>query len=122
VLIEGDRERAGQLAESYAGRASDVFVEHAVVGWEQENRLDAILSRTAVPRVSVAYGDCSPRPCIPDEARAEFRRRFVQLIEIEYTFFDANLGSAAGHNRLLEGARSDFIMILNRTRWPRRIC
>jgi len=48
----------------------------------------------AAPRVTVAYGDCSPRPCIPDEARAEFRRRFVQLSEIEYTFFDANLGRA----------------------------
>jgi hypothetical protein len=32
---------------------------------------------------------------------------------IDYEFFDSNLGSAAGHNRLLERNGSDYVLILN---------
>ena len=49
VLAEGNAERAHHLAETYRARAEDVFVVPAFVGWEGENSLDAILSRTPIP-------------------------------------------------------------------------
>jgi GT2 family glycosyltransferase len=66
-----------------------------------------------VERVEVAYGDCSPTCSIDQEQLAELRRRFRNLDAIDYTFFGSNLGSAAGHNRLLQDAKSHFVMILN---------
>ena len=68
-----------------------------------------------VGQVEVAYGDCSPSPVL-DEATL---RRFRDLLkrqgvgDLRYTFFDANLGSAAGHNRLLADLSSDLVLILN---------
>ena len=63
--------------------------------------------------VEVAYGDCSPQRTIDEATLNDWRKRFSNLKTIEYTYFDANLGSAAGHNRLLEKADSDLVMILN---------
>jgi hypothetical protein len=67
----------------------------------------------AVRRVTVAYGDCSPKPTISPTELDTLRKTFLRLAAIDYTFFGANLGSAAGHNRLLEHASADFVMILN---------
>jgi hypothetical protein len=46
-------------------------------------------------------------------ALRDLRRRFVNIANIEYTFFQQNLGSAAGHNRLLANAESDLVMTAN---------
>ena len=51
ALIEGDRARYEALVESHRARAGEVFVEHAVVGWEGPNSLDNVLSRTPVPTI-----------------------------------------------------------------------
>jgi len=50
VLVEGDEGRADRLAASHAGRAGEVFVVNAFVGWEGEHSLDAILGRTPIPQ------------------------------------------------------------------------
>lgn len=63
--------------------------------------------------VSIAYGDCSPHLTMDDEMLDGLRARYSHLQAIEYTSFGANLGSAAGHNRLLEAAAADFVMIVN---------
>ena len=63
--------------------------------------------------VVVAYGDCSPTPTISSAALRCLQRRCPHLANIEYTYFSANLGSAAGHNRLLERAAGDLVMIAN---------
>ncbi len=63
--------------------------------------------------VVVAYGDCSPEPTIDESVLNIWQTRFRHLRKINYKFFNANLGSAAGHNRLLEEADSDLVMILN---------
>lgn len=68
-----------------------------------------------VGQVEVAYGDCSPAPTL-DEATLGRFRDFLKVHgigELHYTFFDANLGSAAGHNRLLADLDSDLVLILN---------
>jgi GT2 family glycosyltransferase len=67
----------------------------------------------SVKQIFVAYGDCSPVRTFTEEMLADFRSRFTHLSGIEYSFFDANLGSAAGHNRLLMSATTDLLMILN---------
>ncbi len=68
-----------------------------------------------VDRLVIAFGDCSPQRVLDDDAVAsladEVRSRGVD--DIEYTFFDANLGSAAGHNRLLERLDCDYVLIIN---------
>ena len=64
-------------------------------------------------QVMVAYGDCSPDSIIDSSTRLSLRRRFSNLANIDYTFFDDNLGSARGHNRLLADAASDLLVIAN---------
>jgi GT2 family glycosyltransferase len=67
----------------------------------------------AAQMIMIAYGDCSPDRTIDREILQNLRRRFSNLSKIEYTYFGANLGSAAGHNRLLKKVACDFVMILN---------
>ncbi len=63
----------------------------------------------------VAFGDCSPDAvfvgkditCLAATCYDEGIRN------VSYEFFDSNLGSAAGHNRLISGGEQDFVLILN---------
>jgi GT2 family glycosyltransferase len=66
-----------------------------------------------VSELIVAYGDCSPEQTLDAETLHDLRHRFDYLADIEYTYFSKNLGSAAGHNRLLENASADLVMIAN---------
>ncbi|MEO0635848.1 MAG: glycosyltransferase family 2 protein [Pseudomonadota bacterium] len=66
-----------------------------------------------IGEVVIALGDCSPEPALSEAHLEQLRSRFENLGEIAYHFFDANLGSAAGHNELLARSSSDFSMILN---------
>jgi GT2 family glycosyltransferase len=66
-----------------------------------------------IASVEVAYGDCSPEPVLTPDNLEHLRRTYSQISSIDYTFFNANLGSAAGHNRLLEKAGTDLTVILN---------
>ncbi|WP_303637818.1 glycosyltransferase family 2 protein [Stenotrophomonas tuberculopleuritidis] len=63
-------------------------------------------------QVELAYGDCSPREELRDTVLAG-NADGSALARVEYVFFDANLGSAQGHNRLLELANSEFVLIMN---------
>ena len=62
-----------------------------------------------------AIGDCSPFPVFTEGqiAALEERHRAQGLQRVEYRFFDKNLGSAAGHNRLMMTAQTDLILIQN---------
>jgi GT2 family glycosyltransferase len=68
-----------------------------------------------VGQVEVAYGDCSPSPVLDKDTLRRFRDVLTGhgIGDLHYTFFDANLGSAAGHNRLLADLGSDLVLILN---------
>lgn len=77
-----------------------------------ERAASLALSAGVFDRVDFAYGDCSPR----DELRETVERhqkRDSSLASVEYHFFDANLGSALGHNRLLDIGNSEFVLIMN---------
>ncbi|RQS70137.1 glycosyltransferase family 2 protein [Burkholderia sp. Bp8963] len=76
---------------------------------------DLAIGAGVLSSVEVAIGDCSPNPVFTAEvieARA-IKYRPQGIGRIDYTFFDANLGSAAGHNRLLADLNTDLVLILN---------
>lgn len=63
-------------------------------------------------QINLIYGDCSPRDDLRDTVLAA-NEGSSGLDRTEYVFFDANLGSAQGHNRLLEVGDSEFVLIMN---------
>lgn len=63
---------------------------------------------------SLVLGDCSPEPPFSTEVLARLRAEVGRDGgEFTYEHFGANLGSAAGHNRLAETGSSEGILILN---------
>ncbi len=67
----------------------------------------------AFSSVELLYGDCSPEPALGAEALEGLRQQSPGLRSIGHRFFAANLGSAAGHNRLLEDLATDCVLIMN---------
>jgi hypothetical protein len=65
--------------------------------------------------VKLALGDCSPSPVFDADDIAELAAHVevLGIDELAYQFFDANLGSAAGHNRLLTTLTDDYVLIMN---------
>lgn len=63
--------------------------------------------------VKVVLGDSSSFPCLNDFEIQTLQKKYSDLLEITYEFFDANLGSAQGHNRLARSLSTDFILIRN---------
>lgn len=83
---------------------------------------DLAIAAGAASSVSLTYGDSSPKPVLDEEAVKEMRYKFTALRDIEAVFFNANLGSARGHNTLIDhaveqmeenGAKCDNILIMN---------
>ena len=64
-------------------------------------------------QISVVLGDSSPSPCISEADLKSLRNKFGHIIAVHYDFFNCNLGSAGGHNRLATANDSDFIVIRN---------
>jgi GT2 family glycosyltransferase len=64
-------------------------------------------------RVVLSYGDSSPKPCISQAQWDSLRERFGHAVSINYLFFDGNLGSARGHNRIAMSNAEDIFMIQN---------
>lgn len=95
VLYGNDRGHFGRSVQALARSVALARHEGAVAG--------AVLS----------LGDCSPQPVLTEKDLVELRADNPDLSGIEYVFFDANLGSAAGQNRLMEGFDADFLLILN---------
>jgi GT2 family glycosyltransferase len=65
--------------------------------------------------LEVALGDCSPFPVFKEEQIAEEAKALagIGIHKLDYFFFDRNMGTAAGHNRLMGGAEADLIQIQN---------
>jgi hypothetical protein len=78
------------------GRAAELAVESGMVS-----------------RVQVAFGDSSQSPSLSDSELTQLRGHYPNALSIHYDFFEGNLGSARGHNRLAEAATTDFILIQN---------
>ena len=80
---------------------------------EAIDRAATILKRKRNIIVDVAYGDCSPgKPCMSPEDVKDMEAILTNG-KFRYTFFNANLGSAQGHNRLAEGVGAGYVLIQN---------
>jgi len=63
--------------------------------------------------VELAYGDSSPTTCLTEAQLTHLRGLYPSGLTIQYDFFNGNLGSAGGHNRLAAAADADFILMQN---------
>jgi GT2 family glycosyltransferase len=65
--------------------------------------------------VHIAIGDCSNAPSLDGRALESLNQMAQNdgVDHISFEFFDANLGSAAGNNRLLNDSKEEFILFLN---------
>lgn len=64
--------------------------------------------------VGLVIGDGSPAPVLTDADIARIGAEFAHIDAVTYHFFDANVGTAAGHNHLATLSRdNDYILISN---------
>jgi GT2 family glycosyltransferase len=66
-----------------------------------------------ISAVHVSLGDCSSSPCLSTSQIQELTRACAHQLTVQYTFFNENLGSARGHNRLAQGSDADYFLIQN---------
>ncbi len=78
-----------------------------------DNARKNAMAAGGIKSLEVAYGDCSPEPVITSDVLSRLRLSYPGFERIDYAFFNANLGSAAGHNRLLANASTVVTAILN---------
>lgn len=106
-------------------RARSVSVQVVLYDTPRDQLLRLVDSVSAAVRRAVTagkidsavlcVGDCSAEPVLgPDEVRM-LRRRAIEggISDARYRFYDANLGSAEGNNRLLGENDTDLILFLN---------
>lgn len=74
---------------------------------------DMAIASEVFSRISLNYGDCSKSPVFGHEFLKKARENMYALDRIEHVFFDENLGSAHGHNTLLEGVNAEYILVMN---------
>lgn len=77
-----------------------------------ERAADIAIAGGVFSQVSLVYGDCSPTPEL-ERAVVAHAQPATALHCVEHRYFDANLGSAQGHNRLLENLEEDYVLIMN---------
>jgi GT2 family glycosyltransferase len=96
ILYLNEPERIGQTI-----RHLDRAIDHAIAKGAYDNAV-------------LVYGDCSPKPVFSAESIEALRSEIYALERFDYRYFDANLGSAHGHNRLLEDLkREEDVLIIN---------
>ena len=66
-----------------------------------------------VRNAELAYGDCSQLPTLTNEELTRLKSKNSYLSSISSLHFGANLGSAAGHNRLLSTSDAALTLIMN---------
>jgi GT2 family glycosyltransferase len=67
----------------------------------------------ACSKVRVYLGDNSPLPCLNERQLRELQERFADALQINYQFFNQNVGTALGHNRLADGVETDLLLVQN---------
>ncbi|MBA1241969.1 glycosyltransferase family 2 protein [Pseudomonas japonica] len=74
---------------------------------------DLAIAADVFSSVEIIYGDSSPQQVIDEPSLDKMREEMYALADVNVDFFNANLGSAGGHNRLLKPAASDYVLIMN---------
>lgn len=76
---------------------------------------DAVLfakKRGIIDSAVLCYGDSSAAPLFDENEIARLNADLDEL-PVQYTFFNRNMGSAGGQNRLAEGSGADYLWIIN---------
>jgi len=96
VLYGNAPDHIERAAEALANSASRAVSAGSIAEWEYR------------------LGDCAPDPTLSDSDIARITALVVASGgSLEYTHFGANLGSAAGHNRLANDSGAGALLILN---------
>lgn len=66
----------------------------------------------AFGQVVLAYGDSSPTDTLRHVVEAAKKKAHI-LADVEYIHFGANMGSAGGHNALMDVGQTDFTILMN---------
>lgn len=77
-------------------------------------------TRRAALSTVVALGDSSPEPVLEPTEMGDLRsdEMAAGVREVSYQFFNENLGSSGGTNRLAEGTETDMLLVLNPDTYP----
>jgi len=91
--------------------------------WRLARGLDAaarkVIDAGLVGKVEWALGDSSPSPVISEkDPQLMLEATSDALSDVTYQFFDENLGSGGGQNRLADGHPSDLLLVLNPDTYP----
>lgn len=79
-----------------------------------DRAVDHAIAKGRYGSAVLIYGDCSPTPIFSPEDLEALRSEMYALKRFDYRYFDANLGSALGHNRLLDDLkREEDVLIIN---------
>ncbi len=78
-----------------------------------ERAADLAIAAGELASVRLVYGDCSPAPVFEEDDLRQISSSVVAVGRVEHRFFGQNLGSARGHNRLLEDTIEDLVLIMN---------
>lgn len=78
-----------------------------------DRAVDHAMASGHYSRAVLRYGDCSPRAVFSPDELDGIKESLYAIGSCEHVFFDANLGSALGHNTLLEASEEDDVLILN---------
>jgi len=105
-------------------RVQTVLFGHGLRGiWRLARGLDAaarkVIDAGLVGKVEWALGDSSPSPVINEkDPQLILEATSDALSDVTYQFFDENLGSGGGQNRLADGHPSDLLLVLNPDTYP----
>lgn len=66
-----------------------------------------------IDAVDLVYGDCSDAPALDEAGREALQRECEGTLRLDYRYFDANLGSARGHNQLYDDSDCAYLLIMN---------
>jgi GT2 family glycosyltransferase len=78
-----------------------------------QRAVDLAISAGIYSSVSVCYGDCSPFPIFDKVAIDVLTDEHNEYFAFKVRHFGQNLGSANGHNTLLEDSFEDHVVIMN---------
>jgi hypothetical protein len=92
-------------------RDSFASIERAVLSLGRSAEL--AIAGGWVSGVRLAYGDSSPEPCLTGEDVARLQALYPEVLDVRYEFFNRNMGSAGGQNRLADNCDAEFILIMN---------
>jgi GT2 family glycosyltransferase len=110
LLIDPTRPASVQV-QSILYQNDVASIERSLESMARSAELAIIAS--ACSKVQVYLGDSSPLPCLNQRQLRELQEKCTPALQIKYQFFNQNVGSALGHNRLADGVETDLLLIQN---------